>query len=131
MIILAVVALGFSGAGAAARLFVEESAVDTALELPEHQCMLLPTPGSDEPADGMDTEGRPWTEQPARLLSMAVHPGSDDNHRLLRHEFRAQVKLSSPETTSLLRGLPTTPNMVASELGRQFTLVGAKPSGTS
>ncbi len=130
IVVIAILALGLSGANAAARLFAEDDplTVKSANDHPQ----LIATPDSEEPNQGMDgTGGRPWTEQAAIFQAVTLLPSLHDQQRLrsglaTSHGFRAVL------VQELWNGhVPSTSAEVSSTLGRQFTLVGARPSGTS
>ncbi len=131
MVVLTILALGVSGIGAAERLFVDEHRADSESEESIDQIDLVPGANPEEATDGVATSGRPWTEQAACLQSPLLLPAGNDQARfyLLRAARRADLPdfccYRSPD------GLLQTPCQVWWSLGRQFTLVGAKPSGTS
>lgn len=85
----------------------------------------------DEAPENMSPNGLPAGNQAAWIalyLSVPVINGADQ-HRNYRHDL-ADVYQPKDHTTS--RGnLPASTGLVSSRLGRMFTLVGAKPSGTS
>jgi len=131
VITVAILALGFSGAGAAARLFVDESVVDTALEFASPYNVLRPTPDPDEAAHGMEPGSLPCTEQPARLQSLVLLTGNSSQHRMVNRDLVFQADIAGFSIQISRHEVPSAPGLVNSKLGRQLTLVGAKPSGTS
>ena len=119
IVALTIAALGVSGANVA-----------VAEQASEHN-ELAQGVDFEEAAGGMATGGQPWTEQAACMHSVMVLPGGNDQHRckdqmLTRLEGQADFATLGAEAP-----MPATPSQVSWTLGRQLTLVGAKPSGTS
>jgi len=130
VVILALTALCVSGAGAAQRIFAEPEAAEDTASQPDHN-QLVPGPDPEGAPEGMADYGRPWTE-PAACIQAPMLLVSNP------HQFKGQPPLhlcnvASPRPAVLVTnsGLPATSCRVSWSLGRQFTLVGAKPSGTS
>ncbi len=130
VVVLAILALGLSGANAAARMFAEDS--QPTVKSVDDPPLLIATPDSEKPNQGMDdTGGRPWTEQAAIFQAVTLLPTLHDQQRLrsclaASHDFRATLAHEMSDGH-----VPSTSAEVSSTLGRQFTLVGARPSGTS
>lgn len=84
----------------------------------------------DEAPGNMSPNGLPTGSQAAWIafhLSPPVINGADQ-HRNYRHDL---ADIYQPQNiTSSRSNLPASTGLVSSRLGRMFTLVGAKPSGT-
>lgn len=90
-----------------------------------------PIPPSAAARQGMTSDGRPLTGGDTRwILPLIIK--TDNTVRRLAPEagFRLDTRIGTVDTWDR-ESLLTSTNMIASQLGRQFTLVGAKPSGTS
>jgi hypothetical protein len=94
---------------------------------------LIPgPPSSDQPANNMTPNGKPTTQQVACFSVPYLNNHSqNDRKQVLFSEpsalqstadCLAQVVIAEPKSSVCL---------ISSSVGRQFTLVGAKPSGTS
>lgn len=90
------------------------------------------TPGSEEPTDGMVPGSRPCTEPAAYLQAALIPSGSDSQPKLHLPQIHEQVFHHGRNDRSVLnndrRG---TVARVSGLLAHRFTLVGARPSGTS
>ncbi len=131
VVILALASLGVSGAGAAERIFTAPEAAEEASASQPENNQLVPGPNPEAAPDGMADFGRPWTE-PAACIQAPMLLVS--NHYQLKSQplTRQRTVVSfQPAVCSTNSCLPATSCRVSWSLGRQFTLVGAKPSGTS
>lgn len=130
VVVLVILALVLSGVGSAERLLCVAEPDDTEVTSTE-QVNLVPGADSEEEAGDMATGGQPWTEQVATLKGSLQLLPSSNQFRLARQKAAGFSSLpNQAEAGSLL--MPTrTRSEVCWSLGRQFTLVGAKPSGTS
>ncbi len=132
VVVFSLLALCSSGATAAFRAFygpyvekVQEPVVDDTAK-------LVPGPPSPEDLRGeMDSGSRPNTEQSALLTTSAVFGTAKDENRK-SEEYESEGQESRYICSARANSPPlSTVSTVSSSLGRQFTLVGAKPSGTS
>lgn len=116
------ITVGSIPAEAPAEPIVTPAAVDQLVEA---------APDEDQNDGQMATSsGRRAVSTAYFLTGLMVKTGSDDS-RLRQTQLTA-----TPQRTRILARMPSRPlvvssSVVASDLGRQFTLVGAKPSGTS
>ncbi len=131
VVLLSVLSLVISSVSAASRMAYtadKESAKKAVAEL--NQIVPGPPP-PDDAHDKMATEGKPDT-QPVALLTAPIFIQPDNDKR------SAKLHLTVENQTDLVRPAPLlvsepvgSVSQIAPEVGRQFTLVGAKPSGTS
>jgi hypothetical protein len=131
LILAVVAALAISGAGAAERLFRTDQQDSKETLARDSHAEILPAAGSEEPARGMAHSSKPCTEQAACFQSVVVLPWSGDEHRAPDRQMCAQHHVVDGSVSSDTEFSPRTSGEVNSALGRQFTLVGARPSGTS
>jgi len=133
-ILVVAVALGslcVSGAGAAERIFSPPEAAEDAVPAQPENHQLVSAPNPEAAPDGMADVGRPWTE-PAACIQTPMLLVS--NHYQLKTQpltLQRSVGSFQPTVRATNSCLPATSCRVSWSLGRQFTLVGAKPSGTS
>ncbi len=95
----------------------------------EHQ--LLPGPQSNEAAGKMATDSRPnyW---PVGVLTAAALPQSDHERKSFRNQLPIDISGTNAEYSSSWDCDPLgSVSLVSPDVSRQFTLVGARPSGTS
>ena len=130
VVLLAVLAIVVSGAGAAARLFTDQS---QPTEMPESKATatLDRLPDPEEPTGEMATGGRPWTEQPAFWQVIPALPGNPGQTRIGPGLGIALKSVSTATHSGNVNSLFATSSLVDSRIGHRFTLVGSKPSGTS
>ncbi len=130
MIGITVLSLALCGATAANRQAAMADAIDEArADLPP---MLTATITPDSPTDGeMVPDGIPNSEPLATISSTWLAPNSQKDIR--ERQFRlAESGLARIAVVDAFRThISTSSSLISSKLGRQFTLVGAKPSGTS
>ena len=93
--------------------------------------LLMQAIGSDHDAGGMGRGSLPWSEQTSHLEAVLILPGANYGQRtgatdMSQSVCRAEVIDYSDDTN-----VCATSSSVSTSLGRLFTLVGAKPSGTS
>jgi hypothetical protein len=132
VVVLSLAALVISGASSASRLGQPERDKAQQVKVQAEDPQILPAPPSpEEAAHKMATEGKPNT-QPVALLAAPVLFQPDNDKRIDRIpvtlEFCANLSRSE---TEVLSSPVSTVALFAPQVGRQFTLVGAKPSGTS
>ena len=131
VIFLVILSLSSNGIFAAQRLIDNCAEIDKIEEIDLSESQLRQGPPSpDELPENMEDSGSPNTEQYAynngRLIVKLDN--SQTNYKFKQQE--AKKIFSNFVNTQKSRILSST-SLVHSHLGRQFTLVGAKPSGTS
>ncbi len=121
-----VLAVGLSGATAAHRIYFETARAQAAIAA--EQAKLVPQP-SETAAQGTMAKGSgPSSEQAAFSTPVGVGPERDTR-------VRGTLPVSSDSYSAVIIQSEYTPplnssGMVSSRLAEQFTLLGAKPSGT-
>ena len=130
VVLVAVLALAVSGASAAERMFSARNAPDTDAATGSEHDRLVPTPGTEEPVDGMAGGGGACTEQDAYLQAPVILYNVQTQ---LKAELPAALTPASSGSirSSRLPGFASTAGRVSGVLAHRFTLVGARPSGTS
>jgi hypothetical protein len=129
VVIGALLALTISGAGAAQRIFAEEMSPQAAETAPSGAAFDS-KPNPDEATGGMETRSRPSTEQSFWIQGNPALPvGGDQSHRLVSTSAAGETI----RTSQIHRGdtVRHSAGQVATQVGHRFTLVGARPSGTS
>ena len=132
MALIGLLALGIGGSSAVAQAS-GESVSDSPLRLSESgRAMLAPGPPSADEAGGERApHSRPDTEQKACSIIPLSCNSTQGNDRL-RHFVESRITLGLSARKARVVGVArSTTSLISSTLGRQFTLVGAKPSGTS
>jgi hypothetical protein len=132
VIVLSLAALVVSDASSATRLNLLEHKKAHPATAPSGESQILPAPPSaDDAAHRMAPEGKPNT-QPVALLAAPVLFQPDNDKRIDRVRATLEFWANRPDArTSIFASPICTVAMIAPQVGRQFTLVGAKPSGTS
>lgn len=131
VVLVTVAALALCGATAAER----QAALIAAQQI--HQAGTSPTadllePSPDEAPGGEMAPGKSLNVEPSGwLVPLGVHKtGNDDPRTASASTITSGVR--TPEAARpRLPAIATSSHQISSSLGRQFTLVGAKPSGTS
>ncbi|MEW5795329.1 MAG: hypothetical protein AB1772_03115 [Candidatus Zixiibacteriota bacterium] len=126
-----ILALVVSGAGAAHRLFAERSQ-PRADEPLSNSASFSGKPDPLEATGGMTPGSHPWTEQSFWIQCNSALPAGGDQHK--GRSLASQATSSTVSKDSRIQNEPAvcnTPCLVASQVGHRFTLVGARPSGTS
>jgi hypothetical protein len=132
VVILVVMAIVVSGAGVAHRVCADSRlAVEVVEENPSDVRLVAGPPDSDQAPEQMSPDGKPTTEQPARLVLSALSKYSNQDDRSKYARGISIVSISSLSGAKSHYPISTSTNLVSSDLGKQFTLVGARPSGTS
>jgi len=132
IVLFAITALALNGVNAAQRLFSaysEES--DSPKDIVTTAWLFPGPPAPDEGPNNMDRSSKPYCEQPAYLaapLLFNVDNSGNRNKIIGEPNFISADFSFHSENKYFVR---TTFSLVSSALGIQFTLVGAKPSGTS
>ena len=131
-VLLAMLAIVVSGAGAAHRVCADsELAAQTVDETSADVRLVAGAPDPDEAPEQMSPDGKPTTEQPARLVLSALSKYSNPDDRSKYGRGVSIISISSLSGAKINYPISTSINLVSSDLGKQFTLVGARPSGTS
>ena len=133
VVVLAILALVVSGAGAAARLLIDPSDSDPTVDAyqPSTVATLDNKPDPEEAAGEMATGGRPWTEQSAYWQATSAWLGGTDQSRSRLSAAGPILAASCPTGPVWNDPVHATPYQIDHRLGHRFTLVGLKPSGTS
>lgn len=132
VVLLAVTALTLNGAGSAERLFHQwEEPSSTEQSVADLMLLVEGPPSPDQLPFSMTPGGKPWVEQSACLTTpLIVKPENTEN----RGRFDADTQsllISAVVQINRFIAVRTSTAQVSPRLGIQFTLVGAKPSGTS
>ncbi len=132
VILIVLSALGVSGAYSAARAFAENAAKPAAEKTLAKSAVLTPDhEAADAAGDQMTPSSRPNTEQIAFFSIPVIIKTVEDNRQVRdRIDFRQTAEVISSSNRDATSPVGSS-SLISSRLGRQFTLVGAKPSGTS
>ncbi len=124
-------ALVLSGAEAATRLYsayqIEAETAECSLDQVE---MAVSAEEASEVSDEMTPDGRPNGE-PVATLDLPVAMGPDNGFRIYSKRSGLIRSLNTVRVETKDQRLFSSTSQISSSLGRQFRLVGAKPSGTS
>lgn len=130
--VFAVIALVLSGVFSAERAFSAYSAGDTQAEALPDNAQLLPGPPSpDEIPQNMTPSGKPDSEAYAYFSAASLIDFSKTDSRFETDCVRADVSSRASGEDNGKSCIRASASEISSDLGMQFTLVGAKPSGTS
>jgi hypothetical protein len=129
---LSLVALVISGAGAAQRMYVDQFQPELVRTQADAD-VLDSKPDPAESSGGMTAPegGRPSTEQPAWLQAVPPLASGSGKYALESGNFAGADAVWPHGGDHDRREICSSPAEVASQVARQFTLVGARPSGTS
>lgn len=128
---LTALAVLVSGAQAASRLFSVYNLEKDARKLQQERAEIQVSPSeAAETTHGMEPTGKPDGEPVGDWQSLPVLPGTVSPRGKVLSTI-GTVAASLPSQACTGGQLTATPSQVSSCLGRLFTLVGAKPSGTS
>lgn len=130
VILLAVLAIIVSGAGAAGRLLTDQTqpVIETETKLATLDAKADPEEASGEMATG----GHPWTEQPCFWQAIPALAGGSDQSRLRLQVVAPRLSIVSQWTLAERQAdIQGSISLVNARLGHRFTLVGSRPSGTS
>ncbi len=131
VVFLALLALVVSGAGSAERLYDGYADFIQSAERIELQGPILEKAPDGEGPANMDTGSKPDCEPPAYLQSSPiVKPDNNEKRDDLTQGSGGTVN-TVPGRLNSKNSLRSSASMISSSLGKQFTQVGAKPSGTS
>ncbi len=116
--------------GAFAGQRVEKAEKNSKVSLEEAKLIqgpLLP----DELPNNMETSSKPDTEQPAYLKAPQISKTDNNQSRYKLHKEQSKQILKEFLNSHRAKSIVSSISLVHSDLGRQFRLIGAKPSGTS
>jgi len=132
IVLIIVLSMGIHGAFAAERMFKNCDEIDKVEEIQTETPQLkagLPSP--DELPENMETSSKPDSEQPAyNAVRLMVKVDNSNSKNRLRQQEAYRIFKEFVSKNSHISIVSST-SLVNSELGRTFTLVGSKPSGTS
>jgi len=131
LVVFSALALTLSGASSAHRMFDAYQSPSEASGAEGDLAQILPGPNPDQLPQNMTPSGKPNSE-PSAYLSAPLFTDSNNNESRIpgcSQHRTATISTSLRSENSLC--LTPTAFQVSSHLGQQFTLVGAKPSGTS
>ena len=132
VILLTVLALGVSGANAAARLFSICPVEDLTSDVQYDYMQIMPDATDTEAAaDTMAPGSRPYTEQDACYESQSFLKAGNDKNQLISNYLIFRNFILSNICKNQNSMPVSSVSLISSGLGRCQTLVGAKPSGTS
>ncbi|MFZ5981300.1 MAG: hypothetical protein ACOYVF_11775 [Candidatus Zixiibacteriota bacterium] len=132
VVLFTVMALGVSGASGAARLFSICPLEDLSSDVTYDYMQLIPDVSETEKAaDTMAPGSRPFTEQDACFESPIFLKAGNDKNQLASNYFIIRNFILIHIEQNQNSHPVSTVNLVSSATGRNLTLVGAKPSGTS
>jgi hypothetical protein len=131
VVVISLLALGVSGASSAVRAFYGPIVGQKQVAEPVDLMQLVPgNPSPEDARDEMAPGEYPNTDQ-AALLTAPVLASMAKNESQLGRRPVAFVRTATFEQSPVSTLVPiATTSAVSSSLGRQFTLVGSKPSGT-
>ncbi len=115
--------------GAFAGQIVEKSVHDDVISF-EGAKLIQGPPSPDELPQNMENSGKPDTEQQAYLKAPQILKTENNQSRFKLNKEQSKIILKEFLNSDKHRTLVSTTSQVQSNLGRLFTLVGAKPSGT-
>lgn len=130
-VLLTTCALIACGATAAERQASMLAAKQEAQQVKTAETDLL-EPGADEAARGEMEPGETPNVEPSAWMVTAVITKTGNDEQRPEHDLATDKTSGIRESSAA--GQPSaisSPTEVSTDLGRQFTLVGAKPSGTS
>lgn len=127
--LLALLVCGGSAVGHQVR--VAPATVDDSPVSPDLSLVEVPAGDSDDAGRQMDTGQSGRTGTAAYYMSGVLAKTGNDDSRFRRGEPVTTPHLIHSDNPCRLPLAIATPAHISSSLGRQFTLVGAKPSGTS
>ncbi len=129
VVVGALLALMITGAGAAHRLFTEQMSPSPA-ESTSVAAAFDQKPDPKEATGGMAPGSHPSTEQCFLMQGNPGLPaGGSFSHRLIFSP--STVEISPSHGLNAHSAVYQSVSLVASQIGHRFTLVGARPSGTS
>lgn len=132
VVIFAVLALVVSGASSAERAFSSQKSGNSQTKALSASAQLLPGPPSPEEIPrNMTPSGQADSEAYAYLSAVSLTDFSKSDSRMITDCFKAELISRDSKEDNRKSRVRTSASMICSRLAIQFTLVGAKPSGTS
>lgn len=132
VVFLCLMALTVGGASSAQRLFeAYETPQEAAAKAPEVAQLQPGPPTPDQVPENMTPSGKPNCEPSAYLSAPILLDSNNNQSRTPSKETDCPVGTMGPLHVEGKSSIRATAFEVSSHLGLQFTLVGAKPSGTS
>jgi hypothetical protein len=122
--------LAVSGATAASRQAAMAEAFEEEVQAESAHPTFEALPDAEDGSQTMTPVGAPNTEESAVLTAGLPALKVNDDVRLRRGLPAVSADVSNPHFPRVVRTTCNTCASVSSSLGRQFTLVGARPSGT-
>ena len=131
VVVFAAITLTLNGAASAQRLFSALDQPDPQTEPEIQTSHLVPGPSPEQQRENVNPPGQPNSE-PAAYVSAPLSVESDNSQSRTRH-ISCQVRdvISYVPAPVGKSSLVASTSAVSTRLAGQFTLVGAKPSGTS
>ncbi|HKK20487.1 MAG TPA: hypothetical protein VJ983_03365 [candidate division Zixibacteria bacterium] len=132
LVALTVASLTLSGAQSAKRLFTGYGSHETVEKQIAELAQLIPGPPTPDKAPGkMARDSQPNCEQPAYAAAPLVVKTDNSESRINPDTHQPGRDVFASTKTIRNRSIKTSSSNISSRLALQFTLVGAKPSGTS
>ena len=132
VVVVAISALTLSGAASAKRLHVGYGQADRKAEAETDPARIVPGPPAPEDVpENMTPSGKPNGEPTATISSPLIAGPDSNGSRTKGVPCTPLVWPGAQRSLSNRIAVMATTSLVSSQLGLQFTLVGAKPSGTS
>ncbi|MFQ5453319.1 MAG: hypothetical protein ACE5D6_03940 [Candidatus Zixiibacteriota bacterium] len=130
--ILIIIAIVSDGAKATQRLFSFYNNLIIKTKLTYEGPRYIPLPSTDEKAPGnMACNSKPNCEQPAYLTALFIVKSDNSENRHIFGDREQNPLNNSAKNISNKSTIISSTFLISTDLGYQFTLVGAKPSGTS
>jgi len=126
-----ILALVISGVSSTHRLFSTYYELNNLPDQNTHARLLPGPPSPDEIADEMTPDGKPYTEESAYFIHAALSKYNNSDNRFKENINKAAFACLITSHYGFNHKITTSTSLISSNLGRQFTLVGARPSGTS
>lgn len=129
VVVLAFSALTLNGVNATQRLFADCDQVDQPQSINDEMLLQSGPPAPEDLPGNMNSSGKANTDQQAMLVAASLVKFDNTSSRLTdnyQKEFIEFNKIKSNRSSVLISNL----NLISSDLGHRFTLVGLKPSGT-
>lgn len=124
-------ALVLNGANAAERIYKESQQTDEKQEIIQLEDSLEPAPPTPEEMPGnMNSSSKANSEEYAYLLAAYFTPTFDQNYKSNLKDNLKESLVSTLKRSSK-NNLKSSLALISPIKGREFTLVGSKPSGTS
>ena len=131
VIVFAALTLALNGAASAQRLFSALDNSDERVETEIESSRLVPGPSPEQQRENVNPSGTPNSE-PAAYVSVQHSIESDNSQTRTKYDCcQTRRDISYSRVPVGKNSLIGSTSIVSTALAGQFTLVGAKPSGTS